>query len=62
MKDTNDKLKQVNSNGPLLVGYSKSSDGFQKKHWSGLLDELLILKRPLAPRDIAKLFAIRNQR
>lgn len=60
LKDSNKNLKQVNSNGPLLVGYSNSSDGFQKKHWSGLLDELLILKRPLAPRDIAKLFAIRN--
>lgn len=62
LKDSNDNLKQVNTNGPLLVGYSNSSDGFQKKHWSGLLDELLILKRPLVPRDIAKLFAIRDQR
>ncbi len=61
LKDSNDKLKTVHSNGPLLVGYSKSTDGFQQKHWSGLLDELMILNRPLAQRDIHKLYTSRNR-
>ena len=60
LKDSNKKLKQVNSNGPLLVGYSNSPDGFQKKHWSGRLDELLIFKRPLAAQEIRKLFTHRK--
>ena len=60
LKDSNKNLKQVHSNGPLLVGYSNSPDGFQKKHWSGRLDELLILKRTLAAQEIRKLFTHRK--
>ena len=55
LKDTSDSLKTVRTKAPLLVGYSKSTDGFQRKHWSGLLDELLVYKRALRRAEVEQL-------
>ena len=56
LKDSTEDLKRVKTQAPLLLGYSKSPDAFQRKHWSGMLDELRIYNRALSDREVAKLF------
>lgn len=48
-------LQQVKNDGPLLLGYSQSSDSPQRKHWSGMIDELRIFRDALTESDIKTL-------
>lgn len=57
LKDSTEDLKTVKSAAPLLIGYSKSPDSFQRRYWSGMLDELRIYERALSDREVARLFA-----
>ena len=60
LKDVKDNLKQVSTKAPLLAAYSKSSDGYQRKHWSGLIDELMIFNRPLSKPEIRHIFTFQK--
>ncbi len=55
LKDSRDHLKRVTSKSPLLVGNSVSSDSFQRKPWSGKIDELMIFNRPLSQAEIRRI-------
>ncbi len=57
LKDTSDELKSPNNGQPLLLGYSISGDSFQRKHWSGRLDEFAIFDRTLSEAEIQQLYA-----
>lgn len=45
----------VNSSSSVCVGCSFSTDSYQRKSWSGLLDEVMVFNRPLTPLQIANL-------
>jgi hypothetical protein len=51
-------LRGVVNNGPLLLGYSKSSDGYQRKFWSGSLDELIVFRRTLNDEEVQALWKL----
>jgi len=59
MKDSQENLKRVRNQAPLLVGYSKSSDHFQRKFWSGMMDELMIYDRALSKGEIRQIAVCR---
>ena len=46
LKGTSDSLKTVANGQPLLLGYSVSPDSYQKKYFSGRLDEVRIADAP----------------
>ena len=48
-------VRTVFSSGPLLVGYSLSSDSFQRKYWSGKIDDIRIYNRALSESEIRQL-------
>ena len=60
LKDSTEDLKRVKTPAPLLLGYSKSPDSLQRRHWSGMLDELRVYDRALSDREVAKLFRARR--
>jgi hypothetical protein len=47
----------VYSTSDVCVGYSFSGDSFQRKSWSGLLDQVRIFDRALSPAEVAALHA-----
>jgi hypothetical protein len=53
---TSNIIKTVNSWGKLLIGYSTSSDGFQRKYWSGKIDDIRIYNRSLSGEEIQILY------
>jgi len=53
---THDSIKTVYSSGPLLIGYSLSSDSYQRKYWSGMIDEVAVWDEPLSSADVAALY------
>ncbi len=53
-------LQNVEHNGPFLLGYSKSQDHFQRKYWSGKLDEFMVFDRPLSENEVTQLWAWGN--
>ena len=56
--DTSTTVKTVSSFGPLLLGYSLSSDGYQRQHFSGKIDDVGIYNRALTAVEIAKISLI----
>jgi len=52
-----DGLKKVKTTGPFLLGYSKSPDHYQRKYWSGMIDEFTVFDRPLAEEEVIVLWA-----
>lgn len=57
LKDTSTNMVSVFSYSPLCIGNSYSDDGFQRKGWSGLLDEIRIFNRPIEAAEVAELHA-----
>ncbi len=57
LKDTSEELKSPDNAQPLLIGYSVSADAFQRKHWSGRMDEFAIFDRILSEAEIQELYA-----
>jgi hypothetical protein len=55
---TSESIKTVNNNQPLLFGYSVSGDGFQRKYWSGKIDDIRIYNRELSEDEIEQLRTI----
>lgn len=51
-------LISVTSSSSLCIGNSLSSDSFQRKGWSGKLDEFQIYNRPLSGAEITNLYTI----
>jgi hypothetical protein len=49
-------IKTVFSNGDLLFGYSLSTDFYQRKYWSGKIDDIRIYKRALSEAEIKALY------
>ena len=50
-------LKKVKTSGPFLLGYSKSPDHYQRKYWSGMIDEFMVFDRPLTEEEAIVLWA-----
>jgi len=46
----------VNSPSPLYIGYSASSDAFQRKAWSGFIDEVRIYNRPITSNEVSMIY------
>lgn len=55
MKSSCETMQQVRNDTPLLLGYSQSTDDYQRKHWSGRMDELRIFSVALGGGDIKAL-------
>ena len=55
LKRTIANMISVDSTSSLCVGNSFSGDHYQRKSWSGLLDEVIVFNRPLTPLQIANL-------
>lgn len=51
-----DSIVNATVDGPLLLGYSKSPDHYQQKHWSGSIDEFVVFKRAMEEGEIRVLF------
>ncbi|MFO7937633.1 MAG: LamG domain-containing protein [Kiritimatiellia bacterium] len=49
-------MKSVNSTSDLCVGNSFSTDYYQRKAWSGMLDEIRIYDYPLTSNQVARLY------
>ncbi len=52
---TSTTVKTVSSDGPLVLGYSLSSDSFQRQYFSGRIDDVGIYDRPLMASEIARI-------
>ena len=57
LTDTSTSMFSVNSSSDVCVGYSFSSDHYQRKSWSGLLDQVRIFDRALSAAEVAALHA-----
>lgn len=55
LRSEREDLTPVRNDTPLLLGYSRSSDGLQRQYWSGALDELLLYDRALTAAEIRRL-------
>jgi hypothetical protein len=53
---TSGVIKTVTNSQPVLFGYSFSGDGFQRKYWSGKIDDIRIYNRTLTDVEIGELF------
>ena len=56
LKGTIDNTKTVTNNQPLLLGYSDSGDSYQRKYWSGALDDVRLYDRLLTEEEVQQLF------
>jgi hypothetical protein len=52
----NESIQTVSNSGPLLLGYSKSSDSYQREYWSGKLDEFMVYDRALSQGEIMAIY------
>jgi hypothetical protein len=52
---TSEIMKTVNNSQPLLFGYSVSGDFYQRKYWSGKLDDIRLYDRMLSEEEIQQL-------
>lgn len=57
LKSTTATMRNVYSRSDLCVGNSFSTDYYQRKAWSGMLDELRIYDYPLSSAEIARLYS-----
>ncbi|MGV7224442.1 MAG: lectin-like protein [Nitrospinales bacterium] len=48
----------VYNDKPLLIGYSLSGDFYQRKYWSGKIDDIRIYNRALSEDEIKMLFSL----
>ena len=55
LKDSSTNMISIFSYSPLCVGNSYSGDLYQRKGWSGMLDEIRIFSRPLVADEIVAL-------
>jgi hypothetical protein len=55
-KDSSDNVRTVFSWGPLLVGYSLSGDAYQRKFFSGKIDDLRIYGRAVSADEVRQLY------
>lgn len=46
----------MNSSAPFLLGTSRSRDAYQRKYWSGMIDEFLVYERAMGSSEIRMLF------
>ncbi len=46
----------VNSSSPLYIGYSASADSYQRRAWSGFIDEVRIYNRSLSEAEVLELY------
>jgi hypothetical protein len=53
---TSEIIKTVNNSQPLLFGYSISGDAFQRKYWSGKIDDIRIYSRVLPEDEVEQLY------
>lgn len=53
---TNDSMFSVYSASNLAVGYSFSTDNYQRKSWSGMIDEVRIFDRVVTSNEVLRLF------
>ncbi len=49
-------MVSVYNSSPLYIGWSASVDGFQKRYWSGYIDEVRIYDRAITPDEVAQLY------
>ncbi len=56
LKDASTAMVPVYSGSPLCVGCSLSSDSYQRKSWSGMLDEVRVFDRALSSNEVALLY------
>ena len=54
--ETSNNIKTVFSNGDLLFGYSLSGDHYQRKYWSGKIDDIRIYNRVLSESEVLELY------
>jgi hypothetical protein len=57
LKSTCTNMFSVYSTSDVCVGYSFSGDYYQRKSWSGLLDEVRVYGRALPSNEVAQLYA-----
>ena len=57
-EDAINNMISVNSSSPLYIGYSASSDVYQRKGWSGFIDEVRIYDRAITSNEVSLLFRI----
>jgi len=50
----------VNSAAPLYIGFSASSDSYQRRYWSGFIDEVRIYNRVISSNEVSQLFQATN--
>jgi len=56
LKNSATNIQQVYSTGDMMVGYSGSGDHWQRKHWSGDIDELRMYERALTAEEARSLY------
>ena len=52
----NNILSPNNPSVPLYIGYSASGDHYQRRYWSGKLDEIAIFNQTLTQQEIEKMY------
>lgn len=57
---TSNNIKTVYSWGELLIGYSLSGDHYQRRYWSGKIDDIRIYNRALSENEILELYGESN--
>jgi hypothetical protein len=57
LRDTCANMFSVYSSSDVCVGYSFSGDAFQRKSWSGKLDQVRVFDRALSSAEVAALYA-----
>lgn len=55
LEATTNNIKTVINDQPLLLGYSQSGDSFQRKYWSGNLDDVRLYDRMLTEEEVREL-------
>jgi len=56
LKSSSGGMFSVYSSSKLCIGNSQSSDAFQRKSWSGLLDEVRIFDRVVSSNEVVSLY------
>ncbi|RDH93050.1 MAG: hypothetical protein DIZ79_01725 [endosymbiont of Lamellibrachia luymesi] len=55
LSDSADDVKTVYNSTSLLFGYSLSSDGYQRRYWSGDIDDIRIYDQAISEADVKHL-------
>ncbi|MBL3598593.1 MAG: LamG domain-containing protein [gamma proteobacterium endosymbiont of Lamellibrachia anaximandri] len=55
LSESADDVKTVYNNTSLLFGYSLSSDGYQRRYWSGDIDDIRIYDQAISEVDVKRL-------